>query len=228
MDESDEEEESFLLLCLGLSASATRMLMTCTWKYMDLETTENGGHCGGHGPYRGGGTGLARTGQTHRVCERSSRVNFQAKLESLNRERASLTSVSRGVAPLPPTPTRTVNRRTAPNVKIDNRGVKGVDTPVINESRLHGEKQEGHDGVADGELGGGPRHHVVTQLQASGPQEVVAEGFTDLVCRDGGCSQLVGFSETCSEAPGDLQELPGIAPTARAAMVMGMAVMKVK
>lgn len=41
MDESDEEEEAFLLLCLGFSATATRMLMTCTWKYMDLETTGN-------------------------------------------------------------------------------------------------------------------------------------------------------------------------------------------
>lgn len=41
MDESDEEEEAFLLLCLGFSATATRMLMTCTWKYMDLQTTGN-------------------------------------------------------------------------------------------------------------------------------------------------------------------------------------------
>lgn len=42
MDDSDEEEEAVLLLCLGSNATATRMLMTCTWKYMDLETTGNG------------------------------------------------------------------------------------------------------------------------------------------------------------------------------------------
>lgn len=56
-------------------------------------------------------------------------------------------------------------------------------TPVVDENRVHGKKQEGHGGVADGQLGGGPRHHVVAQLQASGPQEVVAEGFTHLVGR---------------------------------------------
>lgn len=144
-----------------------------------------------HRTEEGGGAGLVRTGQTLRVCERSSRAKFQAKLKSSNRERASLTSVSRGVIPPPP---RTVNRRrTAPNVKTeDNRGVKAVDTPVINERRLHGEEQEGHDGVADGELGGGPRHHVVAQLQASAPQEVVAEGFTDLACRGGGHGRSAG------------------------------------
>ena len=41
MDVSDEEEEAFLLLFLGFSATTTRMLMMCTWKYMDLETTGN-------------------------------------------------------------------------------------------------------------------------------------------------------------------------------------------
>lgn len=90
MGESDEEEQSFLLLCLGFSASATRMLITCTWKYMDLETTEKRGVTAGVAHRteegEGGDTGQARTGQTLRVCERSSRVKFQAKLKSSNRE----------------------------------------------------------------------------------------------------------------------------------------------
>lgn len=134
MDECDEEEEAVLLLCLGFSATATTMLMTCTWKYMDLETTGNGvtlrfTHC----TEEGAGTGTLRTEHTH--------------------------------------------TRSYMNVRVH--------TPVVNEGRLHGKQQEGHDGVADGQLGGGPRHHVVAQLQASGPQEVVAERFPYLVCRAG-------------------------------------------
>lgn len=58
MAEGDEEEEALLLLCWGFSATATRMLIMCTWKYMDLETTGNGATV----------RITRRTGHTPRVC----------------------------------------------------------------------------------------------------------------------------------------------------------------
>ena len=47
-------------------------------------------------------------------------------------------------------------------------------TPVVLHCGFYCQQQEGHDGVADGELGGGPRHPVIAQLEHAAGQEVMS------------------------------------------------------
>lgn len=52
--------------------------------------------------------------------------------------------------------------------------------PVIEDRRLHGQQQERHDGVADGQLRGSPGDDVIRQLDRARVQEAVAEIPADL------------------------------------------------
>lgn len=82
-DESEEEEEVrvSLLLCLGCSATAARMLMTCTWKYMDLERTGKSVTGRFADCTEVCVTGLAQTGTGTRKCHFKGRILelFQAQ-----------------------------------------------------------------------------------------------------------------------------------------------------